>query len=87
LLFALSCSNGSSSGSSGCGSSSTTATCDIDTAATTCPNEITLICHDGGKPFSKQCKQGLKQDTDVLYCCANDAEPDTQADEQGGGGS
>jgi hypothetical protein len=82
VLFVLGCSSGQSQG---CGSSSSAdQTCDIDTMATTCPGEITLECHDGAKPFSKtHCRLALQESTDILYCCTNEADPESD----GGGGA
>jgi hypothetical protein len=83
ILFVLGCSNGSSS--SGCGSGSSGSICTIETMATTCPGEITLECASGAKPDAKsQCVAAIKQDSQTLYCCRNDA--DLGGSDGGGGG-
>ena len=83
VLCVLGCSTSGSSG--GCGGSATDKTCTIDTMATTCPGEFTLECDNGAVPFSKsQCKEAIKQDTQVIYCCVNQAEPGADG---GGGGN
>jgi hypothetical protein len=85
VLFVLGCSNGSSS--SGCGSGSANQTCAIETMATTCPGKITLECDDGAVPDAKsQCHEAIKQDTQTIYCCDNNAERGTEGAADGGGG-
>ena len=83
ILVFLGCSNASSS-SSGCGSGSGSQICTIETMATTCPGQITLECDEGALPYSKsQCVEAIRQDTQVLYCCVNQADPGSDG---GGGG-
>jgi hypothetical protein len=58
--------------------------CAIETMATTCPGKITLECDDGAKPDAKsQCVEAIKQDSQTIYCCTNDAERGAAG---GGGG-
>ena len=88
LLFALGCSTGSSSsGSSGCGSSAT-GECSIELSATVCGNaDITLECSSGAKPTTKsKCVVAYKDDTQTVYCCANEANLSINVNGNGGGG-
>lgn len=61
---------GCSSSGSGCGSSSAQF-CKIDLTANICPGRVTVSCFEGATPESKAtCTEAIKQEPEVVYCCA-----------------
>ena len=62
-------------------------TCDIDTTATVCGDQITINCLGGATPDAKsQCQKAIKQGDQVIYCCASAAIQSVDAGLGGGGG-